>query len=91
MRSKLASKTSPTPERTSLTPSGDSDPKPGAVFDDNTMFEEIQKMSATLQVVATDVVSIKETTKELKDAVVSIQVRLGEAEQRIVDVEYVNT
>ena len=89
-RSKLTSKTSPTLERTSPTTSGDSDPKPG-VSDDTSMFEEIRKMSATLQVVATDVVSIKETTKELKDAVENIQMRLGEAEQRIADVEDVNT
>ena len=91
-RSNLASNISPTPERTSPTPSGDSDPKPGVVLDDKTIFEEIRKVSATLQVVVTDVVSIKETMKELMDAVESIQVRLGEAEQRIADVEdvYIN-
>lgn len=44
-------------------------------------------MSATLQLVAVDVVSIKETTKELKDSVENIQLRRGEAEQRISDVE----
>lgn len=44
-------------------------------------------MSATLQVVAVDVVSIKDTTNELKDSVENIQLRLGEAEQRISDVE----
>ncbi|CAB1420978.1 unnamed protein product [Pleuronectes platessa] len=52
-RSKLTSKTSPTPEPTSPTTSGDN--------------------------------------KELKDAVESIQMRLGEEEQRIADVEDVNT
>lgn len=38
-------------------------------------------MSTTLQVVAMDVVSIKETTKELEHSVENIQLRLGEAEQ----------
>lgn len=33
------------------------------------MLQKIQKMSATLQVVADDVNSIKETSRELKDAV----------------------
>lgn len=61
------------------------------MFADKTVFEEIGKMSATLQMVVADVVLIKETTKELEDAVGSIQVRLGEAEQRISDMEYVNT
>ncbi|CAJ1050792.1 PREDICTED: LINE-1 type transposase domain-containing protein 1 [Xyrichtys novacula] len=91
-RSKLASKTSPTRERTSASPTAayDSDRTPGE-YDEKTVLEEIRNMSATLQMVATDVVSIKETTKELKDAVQSIQVRLGEAEQRISDVEDVNT
>lgn len=54
---------------------------------DEDMFEEIRKMSATLQTVAGDVVAIKETTKELKDSVDNIQERLGEAEQRISDME----
>lgn len=44
---------------------------------DNSMFDEICKMNATLQVLAADVVSIKETTKELKDAVDNMQVSLG--------------
>lgn len=57
---------------------------------DGDMFEEIRKMSATLQVVAMDVVSIKETTKELKDSVENVQIRLGEAEQRISEVEDVS-
>ena len=52
---------------------------------------EIRKISATLQVVATDVVAIKETTKELKDAMEKVQVRLGAAEQRISDIEDMNT
>lgn len=34
-----------------------------------------------------DVVSIKETTKELKDSVEHTQVRRGEAEKRISDME----
>lgn len=54
---------------------------------DEDMFEEIRKMSATLQRVAGDVVAIKETTKEQKDSVDNIQERLGEAEQRISDME----
>ena len=41
--------------------------------------------------VATDVVAIKETTKELKDAMEKVQVRLGAAEQRISDIEDMNT
>lgn len=57
--------------------------------DNNNMFEEIRKMSVTLQVVAMDVISIKETTKELKDAVENIQVRLGDKEH-IEDIEDVN-
>lgn len=44
-------------------------------------------MNATLQVVAKDVTTIKDTTKELKDSVEDIKVRLGEAEQRISDIE----
>lgn len=51
------------------------------------IFEEIKKMNATLQVVAKDVTTIKEATKELKDSVEDIKVRLGEAEQRISDME----
>nr|XP_015818022.2 LINE-1 type transposase domain-containing protein 1 [Nothobranchius furzeri] len=51
------------------------------------IFEEIKKMNATLQVVAKDVTTIKETTKELKDSVEDIKVRLGEAEQRISEME----
>lgn len=47
-------------------------------------------MSATLQVVAMDVISIKERTKQLKDAVENIQVMLGDKEQRISDIEDVN-
>lgn len=90
-RSKLATQTSSEHTSVSPTPACDNDPKPGEVFDEKLMFEEIRKMSSTLQVVATDVVSIKETTKELKDAVESIHVRLGEAEQRISDMEEVNT
>lgn len=43
--------------------------------------------ATTLQVVAVDVVSIKETMKELKDSVENIQLRLGEAEQRTSNVE----
>ncbi|KAL4008832.1 hypothetical protein ACER0C_002684 [Sarotherodon galilaeus] len=51
------------------------------------IFEEIKKMNATLQLVAKDVTTIKEATKELKDSVEDIKVRLGEAEQRISDME----
>ncbi len=40
----------------------------------------IRKMSANMQVVAVDVVSIKKTTKELKDSMENIRVRLGEVE-----------
>lgn len=47
-------------------------------------------MRATLQVVAVDVVTIKDTTKELKESVVNIQERLREAEQRISDMEDVH-
>lgn len=46
------------------------------------VFEEIKKMNTTLRVVAKDV-----TTKELKDSLEDIKVRLGEAEQRISDIE----
>ena len=51
-------------------------------------FEEIRKMNATLQVVAVDVVTIKDTTKELK--VENIQIRLAVAEQQISDIEDVH-
>lgn len=44
-------------------------------------------MNATLQVVAKDVTTIKEATKELKDSVEEIKLRLGEAEHRILDME----
>lgn len=59
--------------------------------EDSSTCKEIWKMSATLQVVATDVVSIKETTKKLKDTLENMQVRLGDEEQRILDIEDVNT
>ena len=95
-RSKLATKCSSPPEYVSPAETPDSDPLPnrsevkdpstGKNIDQN-MFEEIQKMSATLQVVAGDVVVIKGTTKELKDSVAKIQERLGEAEQQISDIE----
>uniref|UniRef100_A0AAV2LVG7 L1 transposable element RRM domain-containing protein n=1 Tax=Knipowitschia caucasica TaxID=637954 RepID=A0AAV2LVG7_KNICA len=52
-----------------------------------TMFDELRKMNATLQTMAADVITIKETTKELKESVESIQARMGEAEQRISDLE----
>lgn len=51
------------------------------------IFEDIKKMNATLQVVAKDVTTIKEATKELKDSVEEIKLRLGEAEHRILDME----
>ena len=57
---------------------------------DDKIMEEIRKMNATLKVVAADVTAIKETTKELKDAVDNIQSRLGDAEQRISDIEVAN-
>ncbi|MEQ2297649.1 hypothetical protein AMECASPLE_036707 [Ameca splendens] len=50
--------------------------------------EQLQKMNRTIKVVATDVL-IKETTKELKDQVENIQIRLGEVE-RVSDEEHVN-
>lgn len=54
------------------------------------MFEEMRGMHATLQRVATDVTEIKETTKELKDAVDNVQTRLAEAEGRISELEDAN-
>ena len=54
------------------------------------MFEEMRGMHATLQRVAMDVTTIKETTKELKDAVENVQIRLGVAEGRISDLEDTN-
>lgn len=54
------------------------------------MFEEMRTMHATLQRVATDIVTIKETTKELKDSVENVQMQLGEAEQRISVLEDAN-
>ena len=51
------------------------------------MFSEISKMSATLQAVAADILTIKETTNELKNTVNGIQVRLDEAEGRISHLE----
>lgn len=54
------------------------------------VMEEIRKMNATLKVVAADVTAIKETTKELKEAVDNIQIRLGDAEQRISNIEDAN-
>lgn len=51
------------------------------------ILEEIKKINATLQAVAKDVTTIKDTTKELKDSVEDIKVRMGEAEQRISDIE----
>lgn len=44
-------------------------------------------MNATLQRVATDVTTIKDTTRELKDSVERVQMRMAEAEQRIMDLE----
>ncbi len=51
------------------------------------LFEEITKMSATLQMVAADVSTIKETTAELKTEVAAIHVRLNEVEARISQLE----
>lgn len=54
------------------------------------LFAEICKMNRTLQGVANDVVTIKATTTELKEAISSVQVRLDEAENRISHVEDVS-
>lgn len=98
-RSKPAARNSPPPESASLpgTAERNSPPNKSKMDDPKSlgsyflgMFEEIRKMSATLQVVAVDVVLILDTTKELKDTVANIQVRLGEAEQRLSDVEDVS-
>ncbi|KAK7907079.1 hypothetical protein WMY93_015691 [Mugilogobius chulae] len=51
------------------------------------LFDEMRKMSATLLSVATDVATIKEITKELKDSLETVQTRVGEAERRISDLE----
>ena len=51
------------------------------------MFSEISKMSTMLQAVAADILTIKETTNELKNTVNGIQVRLDEAEGRISHLE----
>lgn len=56
--------------------------------DNNNMFEEILKINAALLVA--DVISIKETTNKLKDAMENIQVRLRDAEQQISDIEDTN-
>ncbi|KAL7395418.1 hypothetical protein ABVT39_016355 [Epinephelus coioides] len=95
-RSKLATKSSLPPESVSSVETSERNPPPnkpktddttaGRKNDDGNMFEEILKMNATLQVVAVDVVS----TKELKDSVEDIQIRLGEVEQWILDIEDTN-
>lgn len=46
------------------------------------IFEEMRIMNATLQCVASDVTTIKETTKDLKDSVERVQTQLGEAGSR---------
>ncbi|KAK7939311.1 hypothetical protein WMY93_002637 [Mugilogobius chulae] len=51
------------------------------------LFGEMRKLSATLLSVATDVATIKEITKELKDSLETVQTRVGEAERRISDLE----
>ena len=51
------------------------------------LFTEISKMNDTLQGVATDVLSIKQTTAELNNTVTTMQERLGEAEARISHLE----
>lgn len=51
------------------------------------LLAEVSKMSSTLNTVATDVSTIKETTTELKNTVSAMQERLTEAETRISDVE----
>ena len=86
-RSKLATKRSPLPESASPAIKPESNPQlnkselrdssTGRNIDEN-MFKERQKMGTTLQVVAGDVVAIKETTKELKDSVANIQERIEE-------------
>lgn len=81
-RSKLAARTSPTPDSTSANPLTDLSCTEEKHTDPN-FIEEIWNMSATLQIVAADVVSIKERTKELKDSVENILIRLGEVEQRV--------
>lgn len=51
------------------------------------MFAEISKISTTLQGVAADILTIKETTNELKNTVSGMEVRLEEAEGRISHLE----
>lgn len=51
------------------------------------LFAEISRMNATLQGVASDVTTIKETTAELREAISSVQARLDEAETRISHIE----
>ncbi len=79
-RNKLATRSKTTPETTSLTVTPERNPpptksktddvkSPNERNEDSSICEEIRKMSAALQVVVVDVVSIKETTKELKDTV----------------------
>ena len=100
-RHKLATRSQTPPETTSPTVTPERNPPPtkskmddvknsNERNEDSSICEEIRKMSATLQVVAADVVSIKETTKELRDAVDNMQTRLGDVEQRISDIEDVN-
>lgn len=55
----------------------------------DSLLKEITKMNTTLMNVATDVLTIKETTTELKTTVTAMQERLSEAETRIVRLEEV--
>lgn len=54
------------------------------------LFTEISKMNAILQWVATDVITIKATTTELKDTISSIHARLSEVENHISHVKDVS-
>lgn len=54
------------------------------------LFTEISKMNAILQGVASDVITIKATTTELKDTISSIHARLNEVENHISHVKDVS-
>lgn len=82
---RMATRKTPPPNEgktTSPSPmsSGEGAGKPASLDD---MFAEISKMSTTLQGVAADILSIKETTDKLNNTMEGIQVRLGEAEGRV--------
>ncbi|KAK5603382.1 hypothetical protein CRENBAI_008741 [Crenichthys baileyi] len=80
-RNKLAARNTPPPVSTMSKQTHENDQNTEE-NGNKTVFEEIWCMNATLRVVATDV-TIKDTTKELKDAVEQIKGHLGEAEQSI--------